>query len=63
MRAVMLDVPEALVEERRRLGIDGFDEMWEGELHSIPDDRPLGLGDLPGRTLFGFPLGVTGRCC
>jgi len=36
MRAVMLEVPEALVEERRRLGIDGRDEMWEGVLHMVP---------------------------
>jgi len=36
MRAVMLEVPAALVEERRRLGIDGRDEMWEGVLHMVP---------------------------
>ncbi|CAN5317877.1 hypothetical protein BH20ACT3_BH20ACT3_03080 [soil metagenome] len=36
MRAVMLDVPAALLAERRVLGHDRFDEMWEGELHMVP---------------------------
>lgn len=36
MRAVMLEVDEALVAQRRRLGLDVFDEMWEGELHMVP---------------------------
>ena len=36
VRAVMLDVPEHLLAERRRLGHDRFDEMWEGELHMVP---------------------------
>lgn len=36
MRAVFLDVPEHLLRERRRLDIDKFDEMWEGELHMTP---------------------------
>jgi Uma2 family endonuclease len=33
MRAV---VPESLLAERRKLGHDRFDEMWEGELHMVP---------------------------
>ena len=36
MRAVMLDVPESLLDERRRLGLDVFDEVWEGVLHMVP---------------------------
>jgi Uma2 family endonuclease len=36
MRAVLLEVPEHMLEERRRLGIDGFDEMWDGVLHMVP---------------------------
>jgi Uma2 family endonuclease len=36
MRAVMLEVPEYLLEERRRLGHDRWDEMWDGELHMVP---------------------------
>lgn len=32
----MLDVPDSLLAERRRLGHDRFDEMWEGELHLVP---------------------------
>jgi Uma2 family endonuclease len=27
---------EALIEHRRRLGLDLFDEVWEGELHMAP---------------------------
>ena len=29
------DAPEAMVEERRRLGIDKQDERWEGEWHFV----------------------------
>lgn len=36
MRAVMLDVPEYLLKERNRLGLDRRDEMWEGVLHMVP---------------------------
>ncbi len=32
----MLEVPEALLEERRARGADRWDEMWEGELHMVP---------------------------
>jgi len=32
----MLDVPADLLAERRRLGHDRYDEMWEGELHMVP---------------------------
>ena len=33
MRAV---VPDELIEERRRLGLDRRDEMWDGVLHLVP---------------------------
>jgi Uma2 family endonuclease len=36
MRAVMVDVPQALLEERRRKNHDVWDEMWEGVLHMVP---------------------------
>lgn len=36
MRAVLVEAPEAMLEERRRLGHDVFDEMWEGVLHMVP---------------------------
>lgn len=36
MRAVMLEVPERLLEERRRTGEDRWDEVWEGVLHMAP---------------------------
>ncbi|MGH2717745.1 MAG: Uma2 family endonuclease [Actinomycetota bacterium] len=40
MRAVILDPPsaglEALLERRRRSGLDRLDEVWEGELHMVP---------------------------
>jgi Uma2 family endonuclease len=40
MPLVVLDPPpveiEALLERRRRLGLDGRDEMWEGVLHVNP---------------------------
>jgi Uma2 family endonuclease len=36
MRAILLEVPESLLAERRRLGHDRWDEMWEGVLHMVP---------------------------
>jgi Uma2 family endonuclease len=36
MRAIMLEVPPELLEERRRLGLDRWDEVWEGVLHMTP---------------------------
>lgn len=32
----MLEVPQALLEERRRTGANKRDEMWEGVLHMVP---------------------------
>ncbi len=39
VKAVLLDVPQSLLDERRRLGIDVFDECWEGVLHLVPPPR------------------------
>jgi Uma2 family endonuclease len=36
MRAVWIDVPEWFLEERRRLGHDRKDELWDGVLHMVP---------------------------
>ncbi|MGH9065633.1 MAG: Uma2 family endonuclease [Acidimicrobiales bacterium] len=36
MRALMLEVDEALLERRRQWGADVWDEMWEGVLHMVP---------------------------
>jgi hypothetical protein len=36
VKAVMLEVDPALLEQRRRLGLDRWDEMWEGVLHMAP---------------------------
>ncbi|MGH9123603.1 MAG: Uma2 family endonuclease [Acidimicrobiales bacterium] len=36
MRGVLLEVPESILADRRRLGVDRFDEMWAGELHMVP---------------------------
>lgn len=33
---MLVEVPESMLAERRRLGHDRFDEMWEGELHLVP---------------------------
>ena len=39
MRVVYVDAPDDVILERRRLGLDGFDEMWDGELHMTPLPR------------------------
>ena len=36
MKAIMLEISEAELERRHRLGLDRFDEMWEGVLHLVP---------------------------
>ena len=35
MRVVLVDAPESLLEQRRRQGMDKFDEMWDGEWHFV----------------------------
>ncbi|MGH8906474.1 MAG: Uma2 family endonuclease [Egibacteraceae bacterium] len=39
MRAILLDVPETLLAERRQRGVDRFDEVWDGVLHMVPPPR------------------------
>lgn len=39
MRALILDVDERMIAERRRLGLDGRDEMWKGVLHVVPPPK------------------------
>jgi len=36
VRATYVEVPGGLIRARRRMGVDIFDEMWEGELHMTP---------------------------
>ena len=36
VKAVMLEVPQALLDQRRGAGLDKADEMWEGVLHMVP---------------------------
>jgi Uma2 family endonuclease len=36
MKAVVLDVPSHVLEERRRRGLDRRDEVWEGVHHMVP---------------------------
>jgi Uma2 family endonuclease len=36
MKAVVLDVPAAFIESRKRTEADQWDEMWEGVLHMPP---------------------------
>lgn len=36
MKAVMANVPEHILEWRRKTGADQWDEMWEGVLHMAP---------------------------
>lgn len=36
MKAVVLDVSDEVIEERRRNGLDVFDEVWSGVLHMVP---------------------------
>src|SRR5712691_6917722 len=35
MRAVFVEVPEWLLEQRRDIGIDHRDEIWDGVLHLV----------------------------
>lgn len=36
VKAVVLDMPQAVLDERRRQGLDGRDEVWDGVLHVVP---------------------------
>lgn len=41
MKAVFASVPEWLLEQRREIGIDHLDEMWQGELHLVAMPEPI----------------------
>jgi len=58
MRAVRVNTGESLVEERRRLGIDGKDECWEGEWHFV---NPPKLWHARLNYDLGFVLGPRAR--
>jgi len=36
MKAIMLEVPKKLLDQRRRVGADQWDEVWEGIIHMTP---------------------------
>ena len=36
MRVLMLEPPTELLEDRRRKGLDGRDEVWDGVVHMVP---------------------------
>ena len=36
MKAVIADVPQHLLDQRRRIGADQWDEIWDGVLHMAP---------------------------
>lgn len=36
MKGVLCDVPQSLLDERRRTGADRWDELWDGVLHMTP---------------------------
>jgi Uma2 family endonuclease len=36
VKGVLCDVPQSLLDERRRTGADRWDEMWDGVLHMTP---------------------------
>lgn len=36
MKVLLLDAPQEMLDERRRFGLDGRDEMWDGTLHLVP---------------------------
>ena len=40
MKAVLVDVPPELLEQRRKFGADQWDEMWDGVLHMVPSPVP-----------------------
>ncbi|MBI2920140.1 MAG: Uma2 family endonuclease [Planctomycetes bacterium] len=40
MKAIVLGVSETELAQRHRLGLDRFDEMWEGVLHMVPAPSP-----------------------
>ena len=62
MKAVMSQIPQHILQQRARTGIDRWDEMWEGVLHMPPapnlehQDLALALGSWL-RTHWAISLG------
>lgn len=44
MKVVILDAPQAMLDERRALGLDARDEMWDGVLHVVPPPKDAHQG-------------------
>ena len=53
VKAVLLDVPASLLEQRRRDGLDGRDELWNGMLHMVTP--PSRLHQALAQALFRVP--------
>jgi Uma2 family endonuclease len=60
MKAVLLDVPQSLLDERRRLGHDRLDEMWDGVLHMVPP--PAGPHQQRGTALIVILHALSKQC-
>jgi Uma2 family endonuclease len=60
MRVLMLDAPQAMLDERRRLGHDVRDEMWDGVLHMVPP--PGGLHQQFGALFFRVAAPLAEQC-
>ncbi|WP_232660508.1 hypothetical protein [Pseudonocardia sp. TRM90224] len=64
MRVVWLDVPQAVLDDRRRAGLSKADEMWDGVLALVPphDARHVRLRQAmmpPCGTAWSDVLGLT----
>jgi hypothetical protein len=59
VRVLFIEAPQAMLDERRRLGLDRRDEMWDGVLHVVP--LPSVLRALGGRLVPVQP-GPDGEC-
>lgn len=66
MRAVLVEVSDWMLEDRRLKGLDTFDEMWDGVLHMVPPpmdnhqrlELSLGAALLPLATARGLVASV-----
>lgn len=59
MKAVLLEVPQSVLEDRRRKGLDKRDELWDGVVHLVP---PAGeLHQRIGGKLFALLLPLAER--
>ncbi len=58
MKAVILDLPQKVIDERHRLGQDRWDEVWEGVYHLVPppDEEHQVVSDSLFGTLWSYVL-------